>query len=77
MTKQGEESAKEEVELARVGGSAAVESARGNDSMEGDEGEWAEYVDSLGRSRRCLKEDLPEMMRRDRDMITTTRRPER
>ena len=24
-------------------------------------GEWAEYVDSFGRTRRCLKEDLPRM----------------
>lgn len=38
---------------------------------EGDgEGEWVEYVDSLGRSRRCLREDLPEMKKRDRDMAT-------
>ena len=30
--------------------------------------EWVEYVDSLGRSRRCLKEDLEDMRRRDLEM---------
>ena len=40
--------------------------------MEEEEEEgWVEYVDSLGRSRRCLKEDLPDMMRRDREMAAT------
>ena len=30
-----------------------------------EEGEWVEYVDSFGRTRRCLKEDLPQMMAAD------------
>jgi len=39
----------------------------GQEAESGD-GEWVEYVDSLGRSRRCLREDLEEMERRDRDL---------
>ncbi len=29
-----------------------------------------EYVDSLGRSRRCLKEDLPRLQEMDRGLVT-------
>ena len=47
-----------------------VELAKGQSSEE--DGEWVEYVDSLGRSRRCLKEDLDEMKRRDQELAATT-----
>ena len=29
--------------------------------MAEEEGEWVEYVDSFGRTRRCPKEDLPHI----------------
>ena len=41
-----------------------------DDVMEGGageaEGEWVEYVDSFGRTRRCLKEDLEHMRTEDK-----------
>lgn len=33
-----------------------------------EEGEWVEYVDSFGRTRRCPKEDLPHMKRAEERM---------
>nr|XP_006630781.1 PREDICTED: coiled-coil domain-containing protein 174 [Lepisosteus oculatus] len=30
--------------------------------------EWVDYVDGLGRSRRCMKKDLPGFMQMDRDL---------
>ncbi len=55
-----------------------AESARGESSAgpveEEEEGEWVEYVDSLGRSRRCLREDLAEMERRDEDLAAASAR---
>ena len=36
-----------------------------------------EYVDSLGRSRRCLREDLEEMRRRDKEMVTGSKPSEK
>ena len=44
----------------------------GAGSGEEEGGEWVEYVDSLGRSRRCPKEDLEEMRERDREMAAAT-----
>lgn len=41
---------------------------RGKEEEEEEEGDWVVYVDSLGRSRRCLREDLEEMKSRDRDL---------
>ena len=32
------------------------------------EEEWVEYVDSFGRSRRCLRKDLPEFMKLDQQL---------
>ncbi|XP_033823104.1 coiled-coil domain-containing protein 174 isoform X2 [Periophthalmus magnuspinnatus] len=32
--------------------------------------EWVDYVDSLGRSRRCMKKDLPSFKRMDLDLNT-------
>ncbi|XP_061689022.1 coiled-coil domain-containing protein 174 [Syngnathoides biaculeatus] len=29
--------------------------------------EWVDFVDALGRSRRCMKKDLPDFMKMDRD----------
>ncbi|XP_063283459.1 coiled-coil domain-containing protein 174 [Pelobates fuscus] len=30
--------------------------------------EWVDYVDSLGRSRRCMKKDLPDLLKMDNDL---------
>ncbi|XP_066472250.1 coiled-coil domain-containing protein 174 [Tiliqua scincoides] len=30
--------------------------------------EWVDYVDSLGRSRRCMKKDLPHLLQMDKDL---------
>ncbi|KAM8930222.1 coiled-coil domain-containing protein 174 isoform 2-T2 [Pelodytes ibericus] len=30
--------------------------------------EWVDYEDSLGRSRRCLRKDLPDLLKMDRDL---------
>ena len=38
----------------------------GGAAEEGEE--WVEYQDSLGRSRRCLKKDLPHMRELDRQL---------
>ena len=40
-----------------------------------EEGDWVEYVDSLGRSRRCLREDLDKMKERD-IMAATSSHPQ-
>ena len=49
------------------------EEAREEEMASEEEGEWVEYMDSLGRSRRCLKEDLEEMRKRDKEMATPTK----
>lgn len=33
-----------------------------------DDSDWVEFVDCLGRTRRCLKEDLTEMKQRDEEL---------
>ena len=30
--------------------------------------EWVEYTDALGRSRKCLKKDLPDLVRNDKEL---------
>ena len=30
--------------------------------------EWVEYVDSFGRSRSCLRKDLPQFMKQDQQL---------
>lgn len=37
------------------------------DAKNSDE-EWVEYVDALGRTRKCLQKDLDYMKRKDRDL---------
>lgn len=32
------------------------------------EEEWVDYVDSLGRSRRCMKKDLPDLLKLDKNL---------
>lgn len=36
-----------------------------NDSGSDSDSDWVEFTDCLGRTRRCLKEDLEEMKKRD------------
>ena len=31
--------------------------------------EWVEYTDALGRTRNCMKKDLPALQRQDKDMV--------
>ena len=31
--------------------------------------EWVDYVDALGRTRKCMKRDLPGLKRQDKDMV--------
>lgn len=38
--------------------------------------EWVDYVDSLGRSRRCMKKDLPSFQRMDLDLNTKGKVPD-
>ena len=56
---------------AEGAGPVKSEGKEGAKEEECESGEWVEYVDSLGRSRRCLKEDLEEMVRRDKEMATS------
>lgn len=51
----------------------------GEEEGEGVEegGEWVEYQDSLGRSRRCLRKDLPHMRELDRQLGEGERKMER
>ena len=51
----------------------------GEEEGEGvEEGEeWVEYQDSLGRSRRCLRKDLPHMRKLDRQLGEEERKVER
>ena len=51
----------------------------GEEEGEGvEEGEeWVEYQDSLGRSRRCLRKDLPYMRELDRQLGEEETRVER
>ena len=65
--------------MAKKGAEPPRSEGPGDDAGEGEEGEWVEYVDSLGRSRRCLREDLAEMQQRDKDLAATTSggRPQR
>ncbi|XP_075687946.1 coiled-coil domain-containing protein 174 [Rhinoderma darwinii] len=32
------------------------------------EEEWVDYLDSLGRSRRCMKKDLPDLLKMDKEL---------
>ncbi|XP_055610221.1 coiled-coil domain-containing protein 174-like [Uranotaenia lowii] len=41
-------------------------------SAEPSENDWVEYIDFLGRSRRCRRKDLDECLRKDRQMARTT-----
>lgn len=38
-----------------------------------DDDKWTEYVDCLGRTRRCLKEDLDFFKRKDKDLVQVGR----
>ncbi|XP_058118472.1 coiled-coil domain-containing protein 174 [Anopheles ziemanni] len=44
------------------------DSTTDSDSNEDDDNKWVEYTDCLGRTRKCLKKDLPQCMERDREL---------
>ncbi|KAF6205052.1 hypothetical protein GE061_019219 [Apolygus lucorum] len=39
-----------------------------NEELDEDDEGWVEYKDCLGRSRKCLREDLPSMQKRDQTL---------
>lgn len=39
-----------------------------NRLSDAEEGEWVEYTDCLGRTRKCLKEDLDFFKKKDKDL---------
>ncbi|XP_029457244.1 LOW QUALITY PROTEIN: coiled-coil domain-containing protein 174 [Rhinatrema bivittatum] len=71
IEKQKEVQALRERETARK---AAEEEAEGRESdteippPQSPNEEWVDYVDSLGRSRRCMKKDLPDLLKLDKEL---------
>lgn len=48
----------------------------GNGALsEAEDGEWVEYTDCLGRTRKCLKEDLEFFKKKDQDLAGTVSVP--
>ncbi|XP_077487314.1 coiled-coil domain-containing protein 174 [Amblyomma americanum] len=39
-----------------------------DESLAGTEEEWVDYTDALGRSRRCMRKDLPALMKNDQEL---------
>lgn len=53
-----------------------------DEGLAGTEDEWIDYTDALGRSRRCMRKDLPILIKNDRELtgktgIVETDKPER
>ncbi|XP_054271334.1 coiled-coil domain-containing protein 174 [Macrosteles quadrilineatus] len=46
-----------------------------SDSNSDPENDWVDFVDTLGRSRRCLRKDLPQMKAKDAKLAATIRPP--
>lgn len=42
-----------------------------NNESDQDDGEWTEYTDCLGRTRKCLREDLDFFKKKDRELAIT------
>jgi len=42
----------------------------------GPDEEWVDYVDSLGRERRCLRKDLKQLQDMDKDLTAARKRVE-
>lgn len=42
-----------------------------------DEEEWVEYTDSFGRSRKCLRQDLPNFIEQDKKLTQPENEPSR
>lgn len=48
----------------------------GNDRIsEAEDGEWVEYTDCLGRTRKCLKEDVALFKKKDKDLSASVSVP--
>ncbi|XP_053679828.1 coiled-coil domain-containing protein 174 [Anopheles nili] len=48
--------------------SSASSSDYGSEGEEESDNKWVEYTDCLGRTRKCLKQDLKECLARDKDL---------
>lgn len=51
-----------------VSSSSSSSSASSDSEDEAQDGDWVEYTDCLGRTRKCLKEDLAAAKQRDREL---------
>ena len=47
---------------------APLHRSPGSSMTSGDSDEWVEYVDSFGRTRKCLQKDLPEIVGLDKNV---------
>lgn len=43
-----------------------------DEKLAGTEEEWVDYTDALGRSRRCMRKDLPELIKSDQELTGKT-----
>ena len=54
--------------IDRINEDRLKEPAEGEPNYSVNEEDWVEFTDSLGRTRRCLKIDLPDFMARDAEL---------
>ncbi|KAJ8361125.1 hypothetical protein SKAU_G00176500 [Synaphobranchus kaupii] len=65
---------KRELQAQRERPSAAMEGGEGSEDQtpipppQNPDEEWVDYVDALGRSRKCMKKDLPQFQKMDQDL---------
>lgn len=50
-------------------------SSASSDEDAAEDGDWVEYTDCLGRTRKCLKEDLASVKERDKELAKTVGTP--
>lgn len=43
-----------------------------DETLAGTEEEWVDYTDALGRSRRCMRKDLPQLIKSDQELTGKT-----
>ena len=70
------ESSRETKQLKSVSGLASSDQSEEREPTpppRSTDEEWVEYVDSFGRTRSCLRKDLPEYMKLDQQLETKTR----
>lgn len=61
--------AKKQSEKVECSSSSDESDGEGRDPLEEDQGEWVEYTDSLGRTRKCLRSDLEFFKKRDEALV--------